>query len=84
MTRKWGAALLSLAVVPGAFGQAPKSGGKTIVLKAAIVDEAHALRRAALAARSQTFQHAITKGVNLDLLRARQYILTVTMRKSFN
>lgn len=36
MTHKWiGAALLSLAVVPGAFGQAPKSVGKTIVLKAA-------------------------------------------------
>lgn len=36
MTHKWiGAALLSLAVVPGAFGQAPKSAGKTIVLKAA-------------------------------------------------
>ena len=36
MTHKWiGAALLSLAVVPGAFGQAPKSEGKTIVLKAA-------------------------------------------------
>lgn len=36
MTHKWiGAALLSLAVVPGALGQAPKSVGKTIVLKAA-------------------------------------------------